>query len=180
MGTNLYSVPVEWVGHEVEVKTEAESIVILHRNDPPVRHRRRYGRFKTVLELEHYLPLLRRKCRGLDRAVPFRRWVASVDPCWKILLREFRRHRGEVEGSRDFIDVLTLCEQWGLDELTVAVKKTLARPVASLTAVRFFVWRRHEEETPRPPTIDYGGPGVVSKSAEQYECLRSPVGCGHE
>jgi len=72
-GTNFYSVPVEWVGREVTVALEAERVVVLGPASGRVEHRRLYGHHEMSLELDHYLPLLKRKHRGLDRAVPVRR-----------------------------------------------------------------------------------------------------------
>ena len=179
-GTNFYSVPVEWVGHEVEVKTEAEAIVVLHRNDPPVRHKRCYERFQMVLEMEHYLPLLRRKSRGLDRSVPFRRWIKEVDPCWKALLSTLRHRQGEVEGSQDFVDAVLLCKIWGLKRTTAAVQKALRRPEVSMATVRYYLWQHRKEETRRPESIAYEGPQVVHKSPTQYMSLYEVGGGAHE
>ncbi len=180
VGTNFYSAPVEWVGHEVEVKTEAEAIVVLHRNDPPVRHKRCYERFKMVLEMEHYLPLLRRKCRGLDRSVPFRRWITGVDPCWKALLSALRTRLGEVAGSQDFVDAVQLCKTWNLKRATAAVQKALRHPEISMATVRFYLWQHREEETQQPETIAYEGPQVVHKSPLQYMSLCEVGGGAHE
>jgi len=68
-GTNFYSAPVEWVGFPVDLRVGAETVEIRLRSGvASVRHRRRYGQGEMALELDHYLPLLQRKHRGLDRA----------------------------------------------------------------------------------------------------------------
>ena len=52
VGTNYYSVPVDWVGHQVEVKMEAEAIVVHCKGHPEVRHERCYERHQMMLKLE--------------------------------------------------------------------------------------------------------------------------------
>ena len=103
LGTNLYSVPVRFVGERVDVRIRAEEIVVLHRSIEIARHRRRYGRDRMILDLARYLPLLERKHRGLDRAAPVRRWLETVPLCWRHLLEELRRRNGEVDGSKQFV-----------------------------------------------------------------------------
>ena len=179
-GTNFYSVPVAWVGHEVTVKVEAERIVIHHRNDPCVEHRRCYERHQMVLELEHYLPLLHRKCRGLDRSVPFRRWLEKVEPLWRALLGTLRRQHGEVAGSREFVEIVQMTRPWGLDAVARAVEKALLHPEVSLASVRFHLWRHREQDEPAVQAICYDGPSVTTGNASAYMSLCEGKGGEHE
>jgi hypothetical protein len=173
VGTNFYSVPVEWVGREVALVLEAERVVVRGPGGVRVEHRRRYGRGEMSLELDHYLPLLARKHRGLDRAVPVRRFLDAEDPCWRVLLGELRRRDGEVDGSRSFVDVLLLCREHGVEAVTGAVRKALRYSEISLGLVRFHLWNAAEERTPRPAAIDYPGPRVWASSPADYAALLS-------
>ena len=159
VGTNFYSAPVAWVGHEVDVRLEAEQVTILKRGETPVCHRRLHGRQQMSLTLEHYLPLLQRKHRGLDRAIPVKRWLERASPCWSAFLRELRRREGEVDGGLAFVDALMMCETYGAAALTDAVKKTLAHPEVSIGIVRYFLWRRLEAERPLARAPRRQGPG---------------------
>jgi transposase len=175
VGTNFYSVPVEWAGREVKLAMEAERVLVEGPGNARIAHRRRYGRREMALELDHYLPLLERKHRGLDRAVPVRRFLEEQDPCWKALLAELRRRDGEVDGSKAFVDVLFLCREYGVDAVTLAVRETLRFPEVSLGLVRFHLWNTVEEREPRPAAIDYPGPPVRPPSAADYaQLLSSP------
>jgi transposase len=58
--TNHYSVPVAWVGHEVTVRIDAERVEIRRGPEEVVEHARAYGRSRAVLDINHYLPLLKR------------------------------------------------------------------------------------------------------------------------
>ena len=180
LGTNHYSVPVSWVGHEVELKMEAESVVVLCKGKEPVRHKRIYNRFQMSLELDHYLPLLRRKCRGLDRSVPFKQWAKEADPCWTALLSTIRKHRGEVEGSREFVDIIQLCQPWDKAQVIDAITKTLAQPASSMAAVRYFLWDKVEAAKEKPKPFVYDGPSVNCGSISDYNSLCLAEGDHHD
>lgn len=173
VGTNFYSVPVAWAGHEVKLALEAERVIVEGPGGERVEHARLYGREEMSLELDHYLPLLARKHRGLDRAVPVRRFLERADPCWRTLLDELRRREGEVDGSKAFVDVLYLCREYGIDAVTVAVRQALAFPEVSLGLVRFHLWQEVEERERAPATIDYPGPAVRRSSPADYAELLS-------
>jgi transposase len=172
-GTNFYSVPVEWTGREVKLALEAERVIVLGPDGGRAEHRRRYGRGEMSLELDHYLPLLARKHRGLDRALPMRRFLEREDPCWRALLADLRRRDGEIDGSKAFVDVLLLCREHQVEAVTCAVRATLSFPEVSLGVVRFHLWNAVEAREPRPAAIDYPGPAVRASSAADYAALLS-------
>jgi len=171
LGTNFYSVPVEWVGLEVTIRLDAEWLVAIGPGNERARHRRLYGRDQMSLELDHYLPLLERKHRGLDRAVPVRRFLEREDPCWKALLVDLRRREGEVGGSKAFVEVLFLCRKHGVGAVTDAVKGALRYEEVSVGLVRFQLWRDIEQQQERAEMIDYAGPVVSQGSVADYAAL---------
>ena len=167
-GTNYYSVPVALVGQDVTVRVSAETIAISTRGGEVARHVRSYGRGRMSLQLEHYLPLLERKQRGLDRAVPVRQWLQEAPKAWRQMLERLRQTFGEVEGSRHFIDMLKLVEVHGRDDVTSALEEAMfGEP--SLEAVRFYLDKRREDATPAPPVICYAGPTVPPASTAIYQ-----------
>jgi hypothetical protein len=168
VGTNFYSVPVEWVGLLLPLKLEAERVVVIGPDNERVEHRRLYGRGQMSLELDHYLPLLERKHRGLDRAVPVRRFLEEQDSCWRALLADLRRRKGEVDGGKSFVDVLFVCREYGVDAVAGAVRKSLRHEEVSLGLVRFYVWNAVEREREPSVVIDYPGPEVHQGQASDY------------
>lgn len=168
LGTNFYSVPVRLVGRQVTVKTLAEEIVVLEAGVEVARHRRSYGQGKMVLALEHYLPLLERKHRGLDRAIPMRQWLGQVHPCWRHLLGAMRQQRGEVDGSLAFVEVLHLCGKHGVDAVTAAVQKTLDAATTTVAVVRYHLGLQAEAQRVEPALLDYPGPVVLQGSVAAY------------
>jgi transposase len=171
LGTNFYSVPVEWVGREVATRLDAERLVVTGPGNERVEHSRLYGHGQMSLELDHYLPLLERKHRGLDRAVPVRRFLEREDPCWRALLAELRRREGDVGGSKAFVEVLFLCREYGVASVTDAVKDALRYEEISVGLVRFQLWREIEEKKVGAQVIDYAGPKVAHGSVSDYAGL---------
>ena len=173
VGTNFYSTPVAWVGHEVDVRLSAEQVTIRRRDDEPVEHERLYGNRQSSLKLEHYLPLLQRKHRGLDRAVPVKRWMETAAPCWTTLLRELRRREGEVDGGKSFIDLLMMCAKYGAPAMTDAVERALGHTEVSVGVIRYYLWHRRESERPPREPIAVEGPEVQEILAASYMALCS-------
>jgi transposase len=168
-GRNFYSVPVNLVGSEVTLKLLAEEVVVLDRSGEIARHRRSYGQDKMTLHLEHYLPLLVRKHRGLDRAVPVRQWLEAAPACWVQLLEELRRCDGEIDGSKQFVEALQLTSHHGIEATTRAVEATLKAGTSSLPMIRYHLGRDEEAKRPEVVPITYAGPSVQSGSASIYE-----------
>jgi hypothetical protein len=123
------------------------------------------------LKLEHYLPLLQRKHRGLDRAVPVRRWLEAVSPCWRTLLGVLRKREGEVQGSRSFVEVLQMCPTYGTAAVTDAVEGALTHPEVSVGTIRYHLWRHRESQQPPAEPIAVAGPSVQPMVASAYMAL---------
>jgi transposase len=168
LGTNFYSVPVHLVGCQVTVRTLAEEIVVLGRDGEVARHCRSYGHGNMVLELDHYLPLLERKHRGLDRAIPMQQWLGQASPCWRQLLTAMRVERGEVDGSREFVEVLRLCSKHGVEALTSAVKKTLDSASSTIAVVRYHLGVEAAAHRSELSLLNYPGPAVHQGSIAAY------------
>ena len=168
-GRNYYSVPVHLVGSIVVLKVSAEMVTITHKGVEVAEHRRSYGQDKMVLELAHYLPLLERKHRGLDRAVPVQQWLATACACWPQLLAALRQREGEVEGSKSFVATMMLAEHHGSDAATSAVKASLLDGTVSLPMIRYYLGCDQEERRPEVGVIEYAGPSVQANLASKYE-----------
>lgn len=178
-GTNFYSVPVEWVGREVMVSIDAEIVSITGPKGELTKHDRRYGTYEMALELEHYLPLLERKHRGIDRAVPVRQFLSSVDPIWKASLAELRRLHGDVDGGKDFVAILQLCPVHGQSKVEAALNRGMRHEYFSVETVRHFLWTTIEEERPGAPQLDYPGPRVEQGALASYGSLHCSAEVTH-
>ena len=70
--TNVYSVPVAYVGKTVGIKAYPESVGIFFDGQMIAEHERNFGQHQKQYCLEHYLPLLENRERAFYNAAPVR------------------------------------------------------------------------------------------------------------
>lgn len=68
--TNIYSVPVQYVGYTISIKGYPESIEIYYKGKLIATHQRLMGKNQTSYHLEHYMPLLEQRPRAILDAAP--------------------------------------------------------------------------------------------------------------
>lgn len=68
--TNMYSVPVQYVGREVSVKGYPETVEIYHGGKLISEHVRLAGKNQASYRLEDYMPLLKQRPRAVFDAAP--------------------------------------------------------------------------------------------------------------
>jgi hypothetical protein len=152
--TNLYSVPVEYVGATVMVKCYSERVEIHARSGLVAEHSRSYGKHTTSFSLEHYLPLLAWKTRAFDRAAPVRAARSTWPPAYEMLLRALRDRLGPVEGTRDFIQVLWQLKYHGHDVVHRAVRHAVTHAEPTYAGVLAQIDRVRRAEQPREQITD--------------------------
>ncbi len=87
--TNFYSTPLV-VGTTVEAKVYSAYVEIWHSGRCVARHERCYGRHQQVLELDHYLEVLKKKpgamagSTALEQCRAQGRWPANYDRFWSL------------------------------------------------------------------------------------------------
>ena len=107
--TNFYSTPLP-VGASVEAKVYSAYVEIWRAGHCVARHERCYERHQKVLELEHYLEVLKKKpgamagSTALEQCRAQGRWPASYDRFWSIA----SERNGRQAGTRAMIEVLLL------------------------------------------------------------------------
>ena len=103
-----YSVPVRYVGRRLAVRLSARTV---HVFDGPTRvasHERAFGRYVEVLDLDHYLEVLKTKPGALPGATALVQakacgaFTVSHQRYWDAV----RRVRGDAAGTRALVEVL--------------------------------------------------------------------------
>ena len=122
-GSNRYSVPIQLVGRQVEVRLLAHRVEIRHDGQRVATHERLHGRGGERLELDHYLELLWRKPGALQAARPLQqaRERGGFPETYERLWAALRERYGEAEGARQILAVLMLHRQAPVDEVHTAV-----------------------------------------------------------
>ena len=75
--TNVYSVPVDYVGREVSVKGYPETIEIYYKGSLISTHPRLLGRNQNSYRLSDYMPLLKQRPRAVFDAAPVKQNIPS-------------------------------------------------------------------------------------------------------
>lgn len=138
--TNFYSAPLP-VGVEAMVKVYAAHVEIWRGGRCVARHERCFGRFQKVLDLEHYLEVLRKKPGAMAGSTPLEQWRArgrwpeSYDRLWE----ELNRRHGKQSGARAMVEVIMLGRAHGYKELERAVGEALHLGCSDVEAIRLLL-----------------------------------------
>ena len=130
------------------MKAYVNDIVIVCGSDEIARHRRSYEREALIFDPLHYLALLERKTGAFDQAAPLAGWVL---PAAFLQLRRRLEARLGKAGTREYVQVLRLLEDFRLDHVSGAVCDALALGAIGFDAVKHLVLCRIEH---RPPRLD--------------------------
>jgi hypothetical protein len=128
---NQYSVPARFIGHRLRVKLSASTVTVYDRTTVVARHQRAIGKGAKVLDLDHYLEILRRKPGALPGATALAQaraakvFTAEHDAFWAAA----RKAHGDAAGTRALVEVLLLHRH--LDRVDVLAGITAALSVGS-------------------------------------------------
>jgi hypothetical protein len=121
---NDYSVPVDYAHHEILIKGYVDRVVLCHREKVVAEHKRSWGKEGVFFDYLHYLPLLERKPGSLDHARPLA--DMNLPECFNTLRRRLVAEEERIgDGTREFIRVLRLLEDYPMAKLRQAVEKAL-------------------------------------------------------
>jgi len=174
---NRYSIPVEYgMRSKLTLHAYAWKVEIACSERVIATHQRSYEKGKDLFKVEHYLPLLIKRPGSFPYAKPVRQWFASGPP---EVYREFLdllSCRGEGEGVRAFLQVLSLGQNYGRENLEEAMKQALLEKRVDLERVRQLA------SGDSIPIIGTGNSAalldqvrVIFPDLSQYDRLRAPV-----
>ena len=149
---NDYSVPTAYGHHEVFVRGYPDRVVISCGSEVIAQHLRSYSKEEFIYDPLHYLALLERKPGALDQAAPLRNWELPDD--FDALRRLLEARLGK-HGRREYIQVLRLMENFGQEEVAVAVEEALRLSAVSYDAVKHLVLAKIERQMPRLDLTHY-------------------------
>lgn len=119
---NDYSVPVAYAHHEILAKGYIDRVVLCNKATVVAEHPRSWGKQGIFFDYRHYLPLLEQKPGSLDHARPMAE--LHLPECFETLRRRLvAEETTEGEGTREFIRVLRLLEDYPMARLKHAVEK---------------------------------------------------------
>jgi len=155
---NDYSAPCRYAHHPVTVRGDVGEVRIFFQDRRIAGHKRCHEREKAIYEAWHYLPLIETKPRALDYGAPMKR--LELDDCFMVLRRRLEEGQEHSEGTRAYIRVLRLLEDFSLKQLTKAVERALELRVEHEEAIRHLVLCPPEK---RPSPLDLTGRGHLAR-----------------
>ena len=144
---NRYSVPAEWVGQVVSVRMSADTVTIVAEQEVIAAHQRCFERDQFICNPWHYLSVLEKKPGALRHGSPFKDW-ALPDAIEKVRAQLQRQGQGD----RDFVAILLLSREAGLETLNTACTLVLETKVVNASVIQNQIQRLIEP--PRPQTLD--------------------------
>jgi len=127
---NRYSVPADFAGRAVSVRSTATEIRIVADDAVIAEHAGRFGRDQLICDPGHYRPILERKPGALRNGVPFREWELPT------AIQLVRDHiLKQPKGDRAFVELLLMARDVGLEPLQVACELVLDGNVVTASVV---------------------------------------------
>ena len=136
-----YSVPAHLAKQRLSLRAYAQRIVLVHDQKVVAEHSRSFTKHGYSFEPWHYVPVLEKKPGALRHGAPFKEWKlpASIETIKVIYLKR-------LGGDRDFVDILRLIEEHGLDVMSTACELALEVKTTQLCAIKNLIYRLIEEE----------------------------------
>jgi transposase len=169
--TNRYSIPVEHAYRSLFLRAFVDSVEISDGTRVIARHPRCYGREQDILDVLHYLPLLRERPGAFDHAKAFKTW--SHPPVLDRYLETLRERLPHRTATLKFLEVLELARSYPLGEVAHAVEQALDSRSLGVETVRYFL--RVPLAQPEPATVVLASapacPQVQDRDLRQYDLL---------
>jgi transposase len=166
--SNRYSVPANHAGKSVSLRAYASQIVVVADGTVIATHERHFTRNISYFEPWHYVPLLQRKPGALRDGAPFIAWNLP-DPMIKIK-DTYLKSKG---GDREFVDLLMLVTEHGLDVVEMACELAVEQNTLRLSAIINLINQLVEPAVDAPPeTQAYPQLTIpVEANCKRYEML---------
>ncbi len=166
--TNRYSVPVEGDATSLLLRAFVDRVELTDGIRVVAVHERCYGREQDILDVFHYLPLLKRRPGAFDHAKPLKMWARPpVLDHYLARLRERLSHRA---ATMEFLHVMELCVTHSLGEVATAVEQAMTLGSLGADTVAYLL---RAERTPREPAAVLVSapacPAVQSRDLSQYD-----------
>jgi len=112
--SSFYSVPDAYVGEFVFVKIYPEKIIIYYKGSEITQHRRRYGHFEWVIDIDHFRQTFFKKPGALANSVALSQAAPDLKEIYK------KHYTGR---EKDFIELLEVISSNGLAKVKEAIVK---------------------------------------------------------
>ena len=127
---NYYSVPVVYGNRNLRVEAFVDRIEVYDSSKRVAVHERSYSRGEKVMELEHYLPIIKTKPRAAKNALVVRK---LPDVYQKLRIHLCNKN---IEGYREFAKILLLNLEFKFEDVLSAVEEGLKQHSPTQESIR--------------------------------------------
>jgi len=159
---NQYSVPAQYAGQYLHVRRYVDRILVLHEGRVVASHRRHMGRGQVLTDVTHYLDVLERKPGALRNGRPFQELPRAITT-----VRQ-RLHNKPL-GDREFVTVLLMAREYGLDNLETACAMALEQGAVNAAVVLNLM---HRLANPLPPAPVCTPEALRLREEPRADCAR--------
>jgi len=139
---NRYSVPTAYVGRQCWAQVNCDSVCLYADGRQIACHRRLFGNSRWQIDPLHYLELIRQRVGAFDSARPIRQWRPSWPTPYETMLSLLRQRRGDNQGTREFVRILQLHQQYSGQQVEGALAEALQYQTSSYEAVKHLLIRQ--------------------------------------
>jgi len=142
--TNMYSVPCEYVGLSVQIKSYAWRIVVLHESKIIGEHARCFKRYQKIYNPWHYVPVLERKPGALRNGAPFKELMNLLPEVFSKIRSKLKNYK---DSDKQFISILQFINKYGLEKVTNSCNLTISTGGCSAKLVEQYLQPSTSETT---------------------------------
>ncbi len=170
--SNRYSVPSRFAGRQVSLRAYASRIVLVAGQEIIAEHKRQFTRNVSYFEPWHYVPLLDRKPGALRNGAPFVDW--QLPDAMHRIRDHYMKGKG---GDRDFVDLLLLAQDHGIEVVEMACELAVEQDTLRLSAIINLINQLVEPIIARPDQ-GYNYPQLTLRP--EADCKRYEMLCARQ
>ena len=167
--TNRYSVPVACDAKSLLLRAFVGRVEITDGTRVIAVHERCHQRERDILDVFHYLPLLKQRPGAFDHARPLKTW--SRPPALDRYLERLRERLPHREATMEFLHVMELCVTHSLDEVALSVEKAMTLGSLGAGTVAYLLRAERMVKDPTPAVLASAPacPQVQGRDLSQYD-----------
>lgn len=172
---NHYSVPAQYVGKILTIRSYSNRVEITTGLEKIAEHQRSFGKDEYILRPEHYLDLLERRPNAVPYARPLIQyeWPPGYWDFYQKLVERF----GPSQAGRDFISILRCHVKYGAAAVCVALEEANKLNAANANFIIAAIDRQRFQAIPAEPIDLSNHPELLTHRVEmlpkpsQYSAL---------
>jgi hypothetical protein len=158
---NRYSVPTAYVGRQLWAHIDCDRVSVYADQKMVADHPRVFGNCKWQIDPQHYLGLIHQRIGSFETARPIRQWRPHWPADYERMLAILRDRQGDGDGTREFVGMLQLHQNYSYPRVEGAVAEALQCQTYNLDSVKHILAREDRPEIAFSPLYAGLMPGVT-------------------